>query len=115
MRALVRRRDLDRTRRTVLIAGDVEVDVTRHEAQVGGKRVHLTPSEFRLLALLATDPGRAFSREELAKHLWESEYTGGDRAVDAHMVNLRRKLERGARPPRRLLTVRGVGYTLAAV
>jgi len=115
VRALVRRRDLDRTRRTVLIAGDVEVDVARHEARVRGERVHLTPSEFRLLALLATDPGRAFSREELAKHLWESEYTGGDRAVDAHMVNLRRKLERGARPPRRLLTVRGVGYTLAAV
>ncbi|MDX6410738.1 MAG: two-component system, OmpR family, alkaline phosphatase synthesis response regulator PhoP [Gaiellaceae bacterium] len=113
IRALLRRRELDRTHRDALRIGDLELDLAAHDARIDGIRVHLTPSEFRLVALLATAPGRAFSRAELVRHLWETEYTGGERAVDAHVVNLRRKLERDPAEPRRLVTVRGIGYALA--
>jgi DNA-binding response OmpR family regulator len=115
IRALLRRRELDRTRRDALRLGDLELDLAAHDARIDGVRVHLTPSEFRLVALLASDPGRAFSRAELVRHLWETEYTGGERAVDAHVVNLRRKLEQDPTEPRRLVTVRGVGYALSIV
>jgi DNA-binding response OmpR family regulator len=113
IRALLRRRELDRTHRDALRIGDLELDLAAHDARIDGARVHLTPSEFRLVAFLATAPGRAFSRAELVRHLWETEYTGGERAVDAHVVNLRRKLERDPAEPRRLVTVRGIGYALA--
>jgi DNA-binding response OmpR family regulator len=113
IRALLRRRELDRTRRDALRIGDLELDLAAHDARIDGIRVHLTPSEFRLVALLATAPGRTFSRAELVRHLWETEYTGGERAVDAHVVNLRRKLERDPAEPRRLVTVRGIGYALS--
>ena len=115
VRALLRRRELDRARHDAQRVGDLEFDLAAHDIRIGGDRVHLTPSEFRLVALLASDPGRAFSREELVGHLWETEYTGGERAVDAHVVNLRRKLEEDPADPRRLLTVRGIGYALATV
>ncbi len=115
VRALLRRRELDRARRDVLRSGDLELDLSRHDALVDGERVHLTPSEFRLLTLLASEPGRAFTRSDLARYLWETDYTGGDRAVDAHIVNLRRKLEQDPSRPQRLVTVRGVGYALAGV
>jgi DNA-binding response OmpR family regulator len=72
--------------------------------------VRLTPSEFRLLTLFAQNPERVFSRRELMQHLWDSSYVGDQRAGDAHIVNLRRKIGR-----ERLVTVRGVGYKLAAV
>jgi DNA-binding response OmpR family regulator len=113
VRALLRRRELDRVRHDAVRVGDLEFDLAAHDVRIDGDRVHLTPSEFRLVALLASDPGRAFSREELVRHLWETEYTGGERAVDAHVVNLRRKLEHDPADPRRLLTVRGIGYALA--
>ena len=113
VRALLRRRELDRVGRDALRVGDLELDMAAHDVRVEGTRVHLTPSEFRLVALLASDPGRPFSREELVRHLWETEYTGGERAVDAHVVNLRRKLEADPADPRRLVTVRGVGYALS--
>jgi DNA-binding response OmpR family regulator len=113
IRALLRRRELDRTHRDALRIGNLELDLAAHDARIDGIRVHLTPSEFRLVALLATAPGRAFSRAELVRHLWETEYTGGERAVDAHVVNLRRKLERDPAEPRRLVTVRGIGYALS--
>ena len=115
IRALLRRRELDRARRDALRIGDLELDLAAHDARIDGVRVHLTPSEFKLVALLASDPGRAFSRAELVRHLWQTEYTGGERAVDAHVVNLRRKLEHDPAEPRRLVTVRGVGYALSTV
>ncbi len=115
VRALLRRRELDRTRRNVLRAGNLELDLSRHEVRLAGKPVRVTPSEFRLLELLASEPGRVFSRNELGRHLWQTQYTGGERAVDAHIVNLRRKLERDPARPGRLITVRGIGYALAGM
>jgi two-component system response regulator RegX3 len=116
VRSLLRRRELDRgTGATVRSIGSLRLDVGRHTATVEGRPVLLTRSEFRLVALLASEPGKPFTREELIQHLWASEFVGDRRAIDVHVSNLRRKLEADPRRPRRLLTVRGVGYKLVAI
>ena len=74
----------------------------------------MKPTEFRLLALLCSEPERVFSRDEIMRHLWESVFIGDRRNVDVHVRNLRRKIERDASSPERLVTVRGVGYQLIA-
>ena len=116
VRALLRRRELDRSRRAVVQkVGGLQLDVTRHAATVDGRPLQLTRSEFRLVTLLASEPGRVFTRDELVRHLWQSDFVGDRRAIDVHISNLRRKLEPDPRNPRRLLTVRGIGYKLVAV
>jgi DNA-binding response OmpR family regulator len=116
VRALLRRRELDRGRNTVVQkVGGLHLDITRHAATVDGKPLQLTRSEFRLVSLLASEPGRVFTRDELVRHLWESDFVGDRRAIDVHISNLRRKLEPEPRHPRRIVTVRGVGYKLVAV
>jgi two-component system, OmpR family, response regulator RegX3 len=117
VRALLRRRELDRDGSMVgvLRAGGIEVDLLRHEVVVDGRAVPLTRGEFKLLALLASEPERTFTRAQLVRHLWDSEFAGDERACDAHIVNLRRKIEETPSRPARLLTVRGVGYKLVPV
>jgi two-component system response regulator RegX3 len=117
VRALLRRRALDRDEGALAVAraGSLEVDFRRHEVRVDGEGILLTPSEFRLLAKLVSEPGRAFSRRELMQHLWSSEYVGDERAADVHVSNLRAKLEPDAAKPTRIVTVRGIGYKLVAV
>jgi two-component system response regulator RegX3 len=116
VRAILRRRELDRIGRgAVRRVGGIELDSTRHTATVDGERRSLTPSEFRLLNLLASEPERVFSRREIMQHLWESSYVGDQRACDIHISNLRRKIERDPTAPERIVTVRGVGYRLTAV
>ncbi len=95
--------------------GRLCLDPDRHQAIVDGRRVELTPSEFKLLLLLAEQPERVFSRREIMQHLWDSEYVGDQRACDIHISNLRQKLERDPARPERIVTVRGVGYKLASV
>jgi two-component system, OmpR family, response regulator RegX3 len=116
VRAILRRRELDRSgaRATVRVGG-VELDLARHRVRVDGEPVELTRSEFRLLTLLAGAPEHVFSRREIMQHLWQSEYVGDQRACDIHVSNIRRKIERNPSEPQRLVTVRGVGYRLAAV
>jgi DNA-binding response OmpR family regulator len=72
------------------------------------------PSEHTLLALLAQEPGRVFTRREIMQHLWQSTYVGDERACDAHVSNLRRKIERDPSRPERIVTVPGFGYKLVA-
>ena len=116
VRALLRRRALDLSRNSgVRTVGALRLDVHHHAAMVEDRPLQLTPSEFRLLSLLATEPGRVFTREELVRHLWQSDFLGDRRAIDVHISNLRRKLEPNPRQPRRLVTVRGSGYKLMAV
>jgi two-component system, OmpR family, response regulator RegX3 len=116
VRALLRRRELDRTPdAAVRRVGGIEIDALRHEVRVDGGLVELTQSEFRLLSLLASEPERPFTRRELMRELWQSEHVGTVRACDAHVVNLRRKLERDAAHPERIVTVRGHGYKLVPV
>jgi DNA-binding response OmpR family regulator len=115
VRAQLRRRSLNRRRGGARIKlGGLELDVARHAATLDGAPLRLTVSEFQLVRLLASEPGRAFSREELVRHLWATDFVGDRRAIDVHISNLRRKLEANPREPRRLLTVRGVGYRLVA-
>jgi DNA-binding response OmpR family regulator len=91
-------------------AGDLEVDLEGHKAKRGGEPIHLTPSEFNLLAILAQHPGQTFTRAQLLDRLHGVAYDGFDRSVDAHVKNLRRKLEPDPAEPRFVLTVYGVGY-----
>jgi two-component system, OmpR family, response regulator RegX3 len=117
VRALLRRRELDRAARisNVVDVGGLRLDISRYIATVDGAPLRLTASEFRLVQLLASEPGRVFTRDELVKHIWQSDFVGDRRAIDVHISNLRRKLEVDPRHPKRLLTVRGVGYKLVAV
>jgi two-component system, OmpR family, response regulator RegX3 len=116
IRAILRRRDLDRMGGSGLLrVGSLELDPMRHEARIDGEVKRLTPSEFKLLLLLARQPERVFSRREIMQHLWDSDYVGDQRACDIHISNLRRKLERDPANPERIVTVRGVGYRLASV
>jgi two-component system response regulator RegX3 len=115
VRALLRRRELDRGGAVPRRVGGLELDPYRHRVVVDGDERDLTPSEFKLLALLASQPERAFTRREIMQHLWESTYVGDQRACDLHVSNLRRKVERDPARPERIVTVRGIGYKLTAV
>ncbi len=113
VRAILRRRRLDQEEGgPVRRIGRLELDLVRHEVRVDDQTVRLTPSEFRLLAFLASEPERVFTRREIMQHLWQSEYVGDERASDMHVSNLRRKIERDPDDPRRVVTVRGIGYKL---
>jgi two-component system response regulator RegX3 len=115
VRAIVRRRALDRTAAaTTREVGGLRLDLIQQTLTLDGRSVDVTPSEFRLLALLAREPERAFSRREIVEHLWRSTYIGNKRTTDVHVKNLRRKIERDPAHPARLVTVRGVGYMLRA-
>jgi DNA-binding response OmpR family regulator len=81
---------------------------------VKGKAVDLTPREHRLLRVMAANPGRVFSREELISLALGSDFDGFDRTVDAHVKNLRRKIGDGQRSPKFILTVHGIGYKFSA-
>jgi DNA-binding response OmpR family regulator len=117
VRAILRRRELDRADGgpSVRQVGGLRLDLTRHQVTVGEKTVQLTPLEFKLVALLAEEPERVFSRTEIMRELWESPHVGDQRACDFHISNVRRKIERDPARPERLLTVRAVGYTLVPV
>jgi two-component system alkaline phosphatase synthesis response regulator PhoP len=91
-------------------AGDLVIDLQGHRVTRAGEVIDLTRSEFNLLALLAQHPGQTFTREQLLGRLHGVVYDGYDRSVDAHIKNLRRKLEPDSSEPRYVLTVYGVGY-----
>src|ERR671935_126816 len=97
----------------VLRVADVEVDVPRMRVTVGGRPVELTPTEFQLLAVLAREPGRVFTRSQLLDAVHGVAFESYERAIDAHVKNIRRKLEPDPHSPRYVLTVHGVGYRFA--
>jgi DNA-binding response OmpR family regulator len=93
--------------------GAIEIDTFKRLMRVGAEPVPLTATEFKLVEALARHPGRAFTRDELLARAFGPGYGGTDRTVDAHVTNIRRKLEPMGAPPC-ILTVHGVGYRLAA-
>jgi len=93
--------------------GDLLVDFVRHEVQVRGKPVHLTPTEFRLMEVLVKEPGRAFSRLELLDRVFGYDFEGFERTIDVHVMNLRRKIEPDPKQPTYVKTVYGMGYKFA--
>jgi phosphate regulon transcriptional regulator PhoB len=94
----------------VLQAGNLVIDPARYEVRVGGRQITLSPKEFELLRFLAMHPGQVFSRQVLLDRVWGAEAYVEERTVDVHIRWLREKIEDNASQPRRLLTVRGVGY-----
>jgi DNA-binding response OmpR family regulator len=119
VRALLRRtaereRDGAADRALTFDEGRLCLDPERHQALVVGRPVELTPSEFKLLHALARSPGRVFSRFELINRVQGHDYDGYERTIDAHVKNLRRKIEADPAQPRYVQTVHGVGYRLSA-
>ncbi len=96
----------------VLRAGDLTLDIPRLRTEVSGRPVELTGTEFQLLAALARQPGRVFTRAQLLDAIHGVAFDSYERAIDAHVKNIRRKIEPDPRTPRYLLTVYGVGYRL---
>jgi DNA-binding response OmpR family regulator len=92
--------------------GDLAIDPSRRHVTVAGRAVDLTPTEFDLLLVLAQHPGRVFTRMELLDRVQGYAFEGYERTVDAHVKNLRQKIEPDPKEPRYVLTVYGVGYKL---
>jgi len=110
VRAVLRRAQKAPQPPQTITAGDVALDLTRHEVRVGDRPIELTPTEFNLLAALARQPGRAFSRLDLLDAAQGEAYEGYERTIDVHIRNLRQKIESDPRRPKHILTVYGVGY-----
>jgi two-component system response regulator MtrA len=102
-----------RTAPDIVMVGDLEIDAPRHRVRVRGKDVNLTPMEFELLYFLAANAGTVFSRETLFREVWGYDYVGETNLVDVCVRRLREKVEDEPSKPRRILTVRGVGYKLS--
>jgi DNA-binding response OmpR family regulator len=113
VRAVLRRSERPPTAADVIREGDLTLDVPRMRVTVADREVDLTPTEFQLLATLAREPGRVFTRGQLLDAVHGVSFESYERAIDAHVKNIRRKLEPDAATPRYLLTVYGVGYRLA--
>jgi len=94
----------------VVVAGDIVIDMARHEVEVRGSPVSLSRKEFELLAFFACNPDQAFSRQVLLDRVWGADAYVGDRTVDVHVRWLREKIEANPSRPAHLLTVRGLGY-----
>jgi two-component system alkaline phosphatase synthesis response regulator PhoP len=92
---------------------ELTLNFLNHEASVAGRVLHLTPIEFKLLGVLAREPGRVFNREQLIEMVFGYDFDGFDRTVDVHILNLRRKLEPDPNHPKYIKTVYGAGYKFA--
>ena len=110
VRAVLRRTSGTAAGAEILRSGDVEIDMPKMRAHVGGRPVELTPTEFQLLATFVREPGRVFTRGQLLDALHGVTIDTYERAIDAHVKNLRRKIEPRVGKPKYVLTVHGVGY-----
>jgi DNA-binding response OmpR family regulator len=113
IRAILRRVDRQEEPGDRIEVAGVSIDVARMRVAVGSRTVELTPTEFQLLLTLARQPGRIFTRSQLLDSIHGVAFESYERAIDAHVKNLRRKLEEDPSRPRYVLTVYGVGYRFA--
>jgi two-component system response regulator MtrA len=113
VRSVLRRVDAAGAGAEVLRRGDLVIDTTRMQVSRNGAAIDLTPTEFQLLAALARQPGRIFTRAQLLDAVRGTEVDSFERAIDTHVKNIRRKLEPDPRRPRGILTVYGMGYKFA--
>ena len=113
VRAVLRRTEGEPTRTEILVAEDLTIDLTKHSARLKDRELDLTPTELDLLAVLMQNPGRAFTRLQLLDRVQGEAFDGYERTIDAHIKNLRQKIERDPKNPRYILTVFGVGYKFA--
>jgi two-component system OmpR family response regulator len=113
IRATLRRVEIQTpTTETPLKLGDIEIDTGHHLITKAGQALTLTPKEFDLLTFLTRNKGLVFSRDQLLEKVWGYDYSGDTRTVDVHVRWLREKIEDNPDEPKRLITVRGVGYKL---
>lgn len=110
VRAVLRRMEKQSSGQEIIRAADIVLDPEKHLVMVGATPVTLTPSEFDLLSMLMTSPGRVFSRMELLDHLQGIAYEAYERSIDVHIRNLRTKIEPDPSHPRYIDTVYGAGY-----
>jgi DNA-binding response OmpR family regulator len=113
VRAVLRRAQQQASPSDRVVVGALELDRLRREVSVGGRRADLTATEFDLLATMAAQPGRVFTRAQLLEAIHGEAFDAYERAVDAHVKNIRRKIEPDPSRPRYIETVFGVGYRLA--
>ena len=93
-----------------VVRGKLRIDPAKREVTVGDRQVELTPKEFELLRLFASNPGRVFPRKYLLEKIWDYSYEGYDRTIDSHINRLRAKIEDNPENPQMVLTVWGIGY-----
>jgi two-component system, OmpR family, alkaline phosphatase synthesis response regulator PhoP len=93
-----------------IVRGKLRIDSARREVTIGDRQVELTPKEFDLLKLFASNPGRVFPRKYLLEKIWDYSYEGYDRTIDSHINRLRAKIEDNPENPQMVLTVWGIGY-----
>jgi len=110
VRAVLRRFESASAGAEMIRVADVALDVPKMRATIAGKAADLTPTEFQLLATLAREPGRIFTRTQLLDAVRGVAFDSYERAIDAHVKNIRRKIEPNPREPRYILSVYGVGY-----
>jgi DNA-binding response OmpR family regulator len=113
IKAILRRAQhpvIDPENMQVIRLQDLQIDLFQHKVRVKDKGVDLTSKEFALLSLLASHPGRVYSREQLLEHIWGYDYYGDARTVDVHIRHLREKIEPDPGTPQLILTVWGTGY-----
>ena len=113
VRAVLRRIEPGIGHADVLRRADLIIDASKMTVTRNGSAIDLTPTEFQLVAALARRPGRVFTRAQLLDAVRGTEVESFERAIDAHIKNIRRKLEKDSRSPRYLLTVYGIGYKFA--
>src|SRR5262245_27358028 len=114
VRAILRRQGAGVESSIRYSAGNLRMDLDRHEVLVSGRAVELTPKEFKILRQFLESPRRVFSRREMLDRVWGKGYTLEEHALDVHIHSLRQKIEQDPASPRCLLTVRGMGYKLWA-
>ena len=114
------RAHLRRQRRNVRSCGQdamefpgLNIDLLRHQVQANGDSVELSAAQFKILTLLASHPGRVYSREQIMEPIWGNGFQCGSRAADVHIQNIRQKIESDPTNPHHILTVRGAGYRFA--
>ncbi len=110
VRAVLRRSEGEPARAETFSAGDLTLDLGKHSARLRDRALELTPTEFDLLTVMMQNPGRAFTRLQLLDQVQGEAFEGYERTVDAHIKNLRQKIERDPKTPRYILTVFGIGY-----
>ena len=113
VRAVLRRTERPRSESEIIRVGDVTLDIPRMRTTVADRVVDLTPTEFQIVATMAREPGRVFTRSQLLDAVHGVAFESYERAIDAHVKNIRHKLEADPASPRYLLTVYGVGYRFA--
>jgi two-component system, OmpR family, alkaline phosphatase synthesis response regulator PhoP len=113
IRAVLRRAEAAASTEAAVTVGELSIDPLRMRVEVGGRRVDLTATEFALLLTMARQPGRVFTRAQLLDALHGTAFEAYERAIDAHVKNIRRKIETDPAAARRLETVYGVGYRIA--